>query len=173
MKSEEKQLAPPETVSRNARNHLSDEQWRSLLEKTLKQANLFNDAYMNLFFEDAIPCVQLMVDKIIGDGYTVEPAPQKGHWLLSVEHERTVADDLKTIWSQICVRFLSRNSRIRRWKLAGWPIAADLRRIHDTVFLRVSGYRNRKWIPSSRLSPVSNALGRESATPCRFLVYTN
>lgn len=30
-----------------------------------------------------------MVDKIIGDGYTVEPAPQKGHQLLSVEHERT------------------------------------------------------------------------------------
>ena len=89
MKSEEKQLAPPETVSRNARNHLSDEQWRSLREKTLKQANLFNDAYMNLFFEDAIPCVQLMVDKIIGDGYTVEPAPQKGHRLLSDERERT------------------------------------------------------------------------------------
>ena len=44
---------------------------------------------MNLFFEDAIPCVQLMVDKIIGDGYTVEPAPQKGHRLLSDERERT------------------------------------------------------------------------------------
>lgn len=40
-------------------------------------------------FKHAIPCVQLMVDKIIGDGYTVDPAPQKGHRLLSVEHERT------------------------------------------------------------------------------------
>lgn len=97
MKSEEKQLAPPETVSRNARNHLSDEQWRSLLEKTLKQANLFNDAYMNLFFEDAIPCVQLMVDKIIGDGYTVEHVqiqktiPQFG--LKSVRLDVTAHDD--------------------------------------------------------------------------------
>nr|AMK54790.1 hypothetical protein AALO17_16560 [Faecalibaculum rodentium] len=30
-----------------------------------------------------------MVDKIIGDGHTVDPAPQKGHRLLSDEHERT------------------------------------------------------------------------------------
>ncbi|WP_300913483.1 hypothetical protein [Faecalibaculum rodentium] len=56
MKSEEKQLAPPESGSQNARKHLSDEQWRSLLEKTLKEASLFNDACMNLFFfEDVIP----------------------------------------------------------------------------------------------------------------------
>lgn len=55
MKSEEKQLAPPESGSRYARKHLSDEQWRSLLEKALKEASLFNDASMNLFFEDAIP----------------------------------------------------------------------------------------------------------------------
>lgn len=115
MKSEEKQLAPPESGSRYARKHLSDEQWRSLPEKALKEASLFNDACMNLFFEDAIPCVQLMVDKIIGDGYTVDPAPQKGHRLLSVEHERTVADDLKTIWSQIRMRLLSRSRLIRLW----------------------------------------------------------
>ena len=50
MKSEEKQLAPPESGSRNARKHLSDEQWRSLLEKALKEASLLNDACMNLFF---------------------------------------------------------------------------------------------------------------------------
>ncbi|WP_242325143.1 hypothetical protein [Faecalibaculum rodentium] len=50
MKSEEKQLAPPESGSRNARKHLRDEQWPSLLEKVLKDAMLFNDAYMNLFF---------------------------------------------------------------------------------------------------------------------------
>lgn len=116
MKSEEKQLAPPESGSRYARKHLSDEQWRSLPEKALKEASLFNDACMNLFFfEDTIPCVQLMVDKIIGDGYTVDPAPQKGHRLLSVEHERTVADDLKTIWSQIRMRLLSRSRLIRLW----------------------------------------------------------
>ena len=172
MKSEEKQLAPPETVSRNARNHLSDEQWRSLLEKTLKQANLFNDAYMNLFFEDAIPCVQLMVDKIIGDGYTVEPAPRKviGYCRMSANGQK---DDLKTIWSQIRMRLLSRNSRIRRWNVD--RLAYRCRSSENTrySFLRVSGYRNRKWIPSSRLSPVSDAPGRESATPCRFLVYTN
>ncbi|WP_178390114.1 hypothetical protein [Faecalibaculum rodentium] len=55
MKSEEKQLAPPESGSQNARKHLSDERWRSLPEKALKETSLFNDACMNLFFEDAIP----------------------------------------------------------------------------------------------------------------------
>lgn len=74
-----------------------------------------------------------MVDKIVETGTRwIQPHRKViGYCRLSTNGQK---DDLKTIWSQIRIRFLSRSSQISVRILTGWPIAADLRRMPDTVF---------------------------------------
>lgn len=42
--------------------------------ETIQQVNLFDDAYMSVFFDGSIECAQILVDEICGTGYKVTSA---------------------------------------------------------------------------------------------------